>query len=179
MNKQDPFEDLILRDSALSEEEKTSLESHLLTCVRCCQLQAGWATARKEIQTAPEHHPAAGFSHRWAASLPERRFKAQQQQVKKFLRYLIGITLISFIGLVITVLIGTSPLELLSGALHTGMVVFLYGKHIQNLLLVTMHSVPLILPVTLWILITTGFCLTVFVWGGTMYRYVIKGAPAK
>lgn len=179
MIKHDPFEDLIFRDGPLDEGEEEMLALHLMTCDQCRQLQAGWMAAREQMKTAVIHQPAEGFSRRWSSSLAERRVKAQKKQIKKFLQFLIGFNLFSLLGLVLTVLIGTTPLDLLSYVLRTGMVVFMYGKQVQNLLMITLHSVPLVLPVVLWVLLSTGFCLTVFAWGGTMYRYVIKGAPTK
>jgi anti-sigma factor RsiW len=179
MKQHKPFEMWILQDRSLNADEEQELELHLATCETCRQLKLGWQTSRQELTAAVALSPAPGFSQRWKASLADRRARQQQKQVRRFLKYLIGINLLSLAGLVTAIILGTSPLDLFSGLLHSSVSVFLYAKQVESLALAIYHSVPLYVPVVFWILLSTGFCLTALAWGASMWRYLIKGVSAK
>ena len=179
MNQHQPFENWIFQEAPLSEQERSSLDQHLIQCDQCCRLNAGWQATHRAIRETVLLKPSQGFSQRWQNSLAERRSRIQKEQIKRFFKYLVGINLFSFAGLILTFILGTSPLDLLSGFLQNSITLFLYGKQIQNLLIVAFNSMPLLVPVVLWILVSTGFCLAVLVWGGAMYRFFIKGAVTK
>jgi hypothetical protein len=178
MNQHNPFEEWILQDEILNEEQKISLSQHLTGCETCRQLQLNWQNARQQIKTTAMLAPTPGFSQRWQASLAQRRAR-QQTQVRRFFKYLIGINLLSFTGLIATFVLGTSPLDLVSGLLRGSVSAFLYFKQMQSLILAVFHSVPLFVPVVFWILVSTGFCLAVMLWGVSMWKYLFKGVTAK
>jgi hypothetical protein len=142
-------------------------------------MKLGWQNTHQQIKAAGMAAPAPGFSQRWQSSLAERRARQQQSQVRKFFKYLIGINLLSLLGLTATFILGTSPLDLFSGLLHSSVSAFLYAKQAQSFILGAIHSVPLYIPVVVWILISTGFCLAALAWGASMWKYLIKGAGAK
>ena len=179
MNTHDPYEHWILKDGPLNEEQASSLNRHLAGCTHCQQVKLGWERAHQQMTGAEMAVPAPGFSQRWQSSLAERRASRQKNQVRRFFKYLIGINLLSFTGLVSTLILGTSPLKLFSGLLQGSVSTFLYAKEAQNLILGAFHSVPLFIPVAFWILISTGFCLAALVWGASMWRYLFKGVGAK
>jgi hypothetical protein len=178
MNPHNPFEEWILQDEPLNEAQESALNQHVAACGQCHELQLNWQHTHQQIKTITMATPAPGFSQRWQASLPQRRMR-QQAQVRRFFKYLIGINLLSFVGLIATFVLGTSPLDLVSGLLHGSVSIFLYAREAQNLALAALHSVPLFVPVVFWILISTGFCLAVLTWGFSMWRYFYKGVSAK
>ena len=173
------FETWILQEDPINEEETQLLDIHLLDCEQCRQLKNGWQSASQNLRTVTQVQPAKGFSQRWQAGLAERRIRAQQKQTRRFFVFTIGITFLSYMGLIATFLLGTSPIELLSTLLRNTISLFLVAKQIQNILMVTLNSVPVYVPVVLWILVSTGFCLAVFVGGGVMWKYYFKGAFTK
>ena len=179
MDKHDPFERWILEDEILNEDQEASLNLHMASCEQCRQVKQSWQMTHQLIKTSGMAAPAPGFSQRFQASLVERRARQQQTQVRRFFQYLIGINLLSFLGLAGTFILGTSPLDVFSGLLHGSVSAFLYARQAQSLILTLFHSVPLFVPVVGWILLSTGFCLAALVWGASIWRYLIKGVGAK
>ena len=178
MNQHDPFEQWILQDEPLGKVQENALTLHLAGCGQCRQLRVNWQRTRQQIKSTAMAAPVSGFSQRWQTSLAQRRAR-QQAQVRRFFKYLIGISLLSFLGLVATFVLGTSPLDMVSGLLHGSVSTFLYIKQVLNLGLAAFHALPIFVPVIFWILISTGFCLAVLAWGFSMWRYFYKGVNAK
>jgi hypothetical protein len=179
MNKHQIFETWILQETDLTEDESHLLTAHLVDCEPCRQLRLGWSNAREAIKTTPMAAPAPGFSQRWKNSLAERRARQHQAQVKKFFRYLIGVTSLSFAGLLFTVILGTSPVNVMATLLRSGVNLLLYVRQMENVFNMILRSVPFFVPVIIWILVSTGFSLAALAWGASMWKYVIKGVNAK
>jgi hypothetical protein len=179
MDKHQIFETWILEDASLTEDEAADLAAHLVTCEHCRQLKMGWGNVREMIKATPPVSPAPGFSQRWKNSLAERRALQQKAQVRKFFRYLTAFILISVFGLLFTVVCGTSPVNLMATLLRSGVTLLLYVQRAQNVINMILRSVPLYVPVIMWILVSTGFSLAALAWGASMWKYVVKGVNAQ
>jgi hypothetical protein len=72
MNRHQPFEDWILAEDALTENEVQALQRHLRDCAQCRSISLGWQAARQSLQSAGEESPAPGFASRWKAMARQR-----------------------------------------------------------------------------------------------------------
>ena len=118
--------------------------------------------------------PEPGFSQRFTASLAARRARqAHQRQIRQMI---LGLSLgvISCAGLLTFIIFSVaSPVDLLVRATEmiTGMI--FWWNQASRLLIAGLQQ-PLILLV--WILLTSGLCLTAFGWCFTLWRISSKGA---
>jgi hypothetical protein len=179
MDKHQIYETWILEDASLTKDEAAALATHLVTCEHCRQLKIGWGTVREAIAATPAVSPVPGFSQRWKNSLAERRALQQKAQVKKFFRYLTAFTLISVMGLLFTVICGTSPVNILAMLLRNGVTLLLLVRRVESIINLVLRSVPLYVPVIIWMLVSTGFSLAALAWGASMWKFVVKGVNAK
>jgi hypothetical protein len=75
-----PFEDWLLSDNPLSEEQNLQLKEHLDTCETCCQLSTAWRSVEQQFTQAVQMSPTAGFVERWQGVLAadlDRKFRQQ------------------------------------------------------------------------------------------------------
>jgi anti-sigma factor RsiW len=72
MTKHLPFEDWILADDALPENDLRELQRHLGECDQCRAIDQGWQAARRSLQETGMQAPAPGFSTRWKAMARQR-----------------------------------------------------------------------------------------------------------
>ena len=179
MEKHQLFETWILQDTQLTEDEQKMLNVHLTDCEHCRLLQAGWQATRSMLKEAPKVAPAPGFSQRWKTGLAERRAREQKAQIKRLLRYLIGINILTFMGLLIVLFLGTSPVDLMASVLRSGVMLLLFVGRAGNVFNILLRSFPPYVPVLIWVLISTGFSLAALAWGFSIWKYVIKGVNAK
>lgn len=74
MNRHQPFEDWILSEDILAENDLQALQRHLRECAQCRSISQGWQAARQSLQEAGMQSPASGFANRWKA-LARRRLE--------------------------------------------------------------------------------------------------------
>ncbi len=114
MNHQQ-FENWILLDTDLTQNEQRALHQHLKDCSHCQALYQAIHQLDHLFTTTPEPAPAVGFSARWKDRI--------EKQEKRRNRLILGITLsvislatailLSLVGLEIRAAIGTFPQMLL------------------------------------------------------------------
>ncbi len=84
MNHQ-PFENWLLSEEPLSQEQSRALREHLDGCEKCRQIEPAWNGVQALIHAVPEIAPAPGFTLRGQARLAEQRRTRQQKQTWAFL----------------------------------------------------------------------------------------------
>jgi anti-sigma factor RsiW len=85
MNKHLPFEEWILADEALPENDLRELKRHLQECDQCRRLDQGWQAARQSLLETGMQSPAPGFSTRWKALARQRLETPSPSQAWYFL----------------------------------------------------------------------------------------------
>ncbi len=173
MNHQ-PFEEWLLSDESLSPEEEQALQAHLETCEECPQLSTAWQEVRAEIQRMPEVSPAPGFSQRWQVRLEAERIR-QQRRLTWLLMSICGI------GAVALALFGVyqryghfpSPIELASGLMFGLTSGAATAEHVGTFLTALFQSVPLVVPLVLWVLVTTTLFIWTLIWIISVWRLPI------
>lgn len=81
MNHQ-PYENWILDETPLSEEEKKGLAHHLRECTDCTRLANGWASVQRTIQASQMKPAPADFTGKWSASLAHRKREQEKKQAR-------------------------------------------------------------------------------------------------
>lgn len=81
MNHQ-PYENWILDEPRLSEEEKRDLSHHLRECPDCTRLSNGWASVQRTIQASQMKPAPADFTGKWSASLARRKREQEKKQAR-------------------------------------------------------------------------------------------------
>lgn len=179
MSKHHPYETWILQDAALNEDEQRRLNAHLAVCQECRQIKNGWQQTIGMLKSAPVKTPEAGFSQRWKNSLADRRARQHAAQIRRFFKIMIGTNLFTFLGLIFTFLLGTSPVNMMASLLRTGVTLIFTLKQVEGFIVSSLNTIPLFIPVFAWILVMTGFCLTALVWGASMWRFLFRGVNTK
>jgi hypothetical protein len=85
MNHQ-PFEDWLLNDKPITQEQKRELDMHMRTCAYCAAL-AETGLALKSVKKAS---PKPGFTNRFQARLAERKLAEQRQRLWGSVLFTVG-----------------------------------------------------------------------------------------
>ena len=174
-----PYETWLFDEAGLSSEQSVALRAHLQECEQCRGLQKAWKTLDGKIQATPMVSPQPGFSQRWRASLAERRLRQQARQIRQFFLVLLGAALFTLLLLVITLLITTSPLNLLISAYQSLIRLVIQGNHIQHVFLPLLGSLPPVIPIAAWIILSSIMGLLSILWVGSVWRISYLGVFQK
>ena len=168
-----PFEEWLLEENMLTVSQKHELAEHLKACPECQQLHIRLAAATGLVAPAPLVSPAPGFTDRWKVTLTQRRALQHTRQTSLFfLSTIMGafVALGALIGVMSLANISLSDL-VVSGAKLLAGLVNLAGD--ARFYIGTSLNGPL--PLVIWILVSVGFCLLVFLWGYMLWRISKQG----
>jgi anti-sigma factor RsiW len=71
--KHQPYEEWILQDDELSQEQRRKLDDHLSHCEQCASLDRAWRDLESRFAASKLVPPAPGFAARWQEHLAFRR----------------------------------------------------------------------------------------------------------
>jgi len=165
-----PFETWLIDEAELSGEQSAALRAHLQECEQCRGLQKAWQTLDGKFQAAPSLSPQAGFSQRWRASLPERRARQQKLQVRRvFIGFVVAavITLLLLVGLFF---LTASPVNLLVFIFEGVTKLVIRGSQLQDVILPWLRTVPLIIPLAGWVILSSSLSLLSLLWIYSLWR---------
>ncbi len=157
-----PFELWLLEENSLTVSQKHELAAHLSTCPECQKLHISLAAATGLVATAPLVSPSPGFTDRWRVTLAQRRALQHKRQTRLFfLSTILGalVALGALIGVMTLANISLSDL-VVSGARVVAGLLNLAGD--ARFIIGSSLTGPL--PIVIWILVSLGFCLLVFLW---------------
>lgn len=173
-----PFENWIIDELELTPEQTQALAAHTKECSHCRTLQTSWAEIRAQIDAASEAIPAPGFSKRFQKNLEERRLRQQLQIRRLFLFLVLGAGL-SFFAWLVVIAATTSPADLLVAGVQTFTQLFVNYDLIQQTFITLINSVPIVIPLALWIAITCSFVFLSLVWVISVWRISFQGVYKK
>ena len=75
-----PFENWILGEEGLQEDQRQALAGHLAECAECARLSRSLAAVERTLTQSEVAAPAPGFGARFALRLEGRRVRAGRQQ---------------------------------------------------------------------------------------------------
>jgi predicted anti-sigma-YlaC factor YlaD len=174
-----PFETWIIDEIPLSSEQAQLLQSHLQECENCRKLSTGWDAARTYLLQTTVVSPAPGFTRRFGASIAERRYRQQQMQVRRTLLYLVSGSFVSLLALMAYLLFIVTPGGLLITVFGSLTHTLVWWNNLQEMYLPLVQSLPIFVPVALWILFTTSLSIFSILWVISIWRISTQGVPNK
>lgn len=169
-----PFETWMLDQNNLTTEQEAALQAHLANCADCRKIQTGWQAAHLSLKSVRMSRPAPGFSHRFSASLAERRaLQAHRRQVRNLILGL-SLGLIATAALLAAVIFTfSSPAEMLVNGVEAITVGINRWNQVTHVFMAALQQ-PIFLVI--WILITCGVSFVACVWFFTLWRISVQGA---
>ncbi|MEA4907127.1 MAG: hypothetical protein GYA17_08920 [Chloroflexi bacterium] len=123
--------------------------------------------------------PQIGFTNRWKENLEERRLLQEKLQVRRFILFTVSISvLISFVLILITAFTA-SPANWLVALIRNFTDLSIHWNQTQSTVSFYLRALPPIIPISLWIILTSGFSLLTLAWIGTMWRISKQGVYSK
>jgi anti-sigma factor RsiW len=174
-----PFETWLLDEAELTSEQQHELREHLEACSRCAALRPAWRQVHYLIQSSPIVEPAAGFNQRWRTGMAERRVAQQRRQVRRFLSGAVFGSLVSLLLLVSQILMSESPLNLMVMTFRN---IIHFANEIsqtQAIALTWLRTLPPILPLAGWIIISASFSVIAVIWAISVWRISSRGVSSK
>jgi len=165
-----PYDNWLYDEAKLSNEQASALQTHLQECRQCSEQYQAWKAVNAQFRSVTVESPQAGFSQRWRASLGERRLRQQARQIRQFFLILMTAALFTLLMLVITLLTTTSPLNLLVSVYQSLIRLVIEGNHIQHVFLPLLGSLPPVISIAVWIILSSVLGLLSILWIGSVWR---------
>ncbi|HMD90781.1 MAG TPA: hypothetical protein VKF38_16620 [Anaerolineaceae bacterium] len=169
------YKNWIFAESDLSGEQLQELEKHLYTCDDCQQLRQDLRLATGLLRAAPMSTPIPGFTQRWQASLVERRVATQRRQVRRLFIALAGAAILLLLLFALHILATSTPVEWLVAAFQSTFSLFTTWIKVQDFILELVSFIPPVVPIALWVLITSGLSFLTLIWIISLWRISSKG----
>jgi predicted anti-sigma-YlaC factor YlaD len=168
MNHQ-PFENWLLSDEPLSQDNADELDTHLEHCENCRELKNSWSDVVDLFQDVPDVEPLPGFAVRWQERL------SFEHQIEKIVRHrwqsiivliLIGNVIAGLVFLLSTQLFSTfeTPLSLLLTGVYRLASFVTFFNAIQNIFFTLLRTATSVVPVGLWVVIGVGLVGSCAIW---------------
>lgn len=175
MNHQ-PYNEWILTDAPLSDQQKDELRHHLRGCSSCRDLQTAHNRLESCLKKSPQAAPPPGFAKRWQSNIA--LFKARDL-ARRRRRRTYFITLAAFGSLLaaaIWMVVRTSPISLVARVIETVIEVRNGMAFLQQALTFARTVLPPIGWVGIGLILLTWFLLITFSWGYSLRHVLQKGA---
>lgn len=174
-----PFENMIIENTPRSPEQDRLLQHHLETCADCRRLSAGWTAVNAQMQVSRQVSPRPEFANRWKADLAERRIYQQKLQTRRTLLGFGSAAVVLFFILIIYLTWNAAPVDWLVTVMSVGLRTLSDLQHLQQAALIWLNAVPLSIPLTVWILVSTGVVILVAGWLFTLWRIAMQGVTTQ
>jgi len=167
----DPYEEWLLTDEVLTEEQQQELNAHLESCEECTQIASAWQAVENKLISAAMAAPAPGFTQRWQVHLAEQRHRQHTRLSWTLLLVCAGGALITFLAIYLSGLQEfPTPITLLSALLHSAAVITSTIQDAQIFIQAFLNTVPLGISILLWIFVSTSLCIWILIWMISIWR---------
>jgi len=177
-----PFESWIIEAEPLGSEDRNQLEAHLESCPQCQLLKTNLQAVHLRLSSARQARPAVGFSQRWQAGLQQRleeqRMK-QVLQVRRFFLLLGAATVVSLALFVLMVTLGGGLDQWLVETANRLQTANQWVGDFQSLLFTVLQVTPPVIPLAVWISVTTVFSVLAMIWIVSLWRITFKGVNSR
>jgi hypothetical protein len=173
-----PFENWIIDAEPLAVQDRNRLEAHLESCPQCQLLKTNLQAVNMRLSFARQTRPPEGFTQRWQAGLQQRLEDLRMQQVlqvRRFFLYLGAATVVSLALFILMVTLGGGLDQWLLDTANRLQTANQWVGDLQSLLFTLLQITPPVLPLALWITITTVFSALAMIWIVSLWRLTIKG----
>jgi len=169
-----PFEDWLLSEETLTQEEAGRLQEHLQGCEVCSMLALALSEVDRELRAAPVLPPVAGFVNRWQARLEAERQKLHRRQTFFTMLLSIGGAMFFFALLAIVLLpVILSPWPVLLALVYELTSTFSFVSVIGEALLTVLRALFDLFPVTQWAAIWLAFAGLGALWVVALHRLTL------
>jgi len=168
MNHQ-PFENWLLSEEPLPEENEVALQEHLADCEHCNTLQDAWLDIANLFADTPEVEPEPGFVSRWQANLEAD--KAATRSMRQRWQSWILLVLIANGATLALVLMGVqlfrtydSVTDLILSWVYRAAAAMVVANGFQNAFLTLFRTIPNLIPTSWWIGIAITLSVSTLLW---------------
>jgi len=153
-----PFENWLLSEGTLTQDESHSLQEHLNDCEACRMLSGAIRDVDRELRTASVLSPAPGFVNRWQARMEADRLRLYRRQTFFIMMLSIGgaMFLLTWLAIVLYPVL-QSPMPVLLAAVYELTSTFTFATAIGEALVTVLRTVVGVIPPTQWAAIWTAF----------------------
>jgi hypothetical protein len=168
MNHQ-PFENWILSEDPLPEDDARALQDHLLACEQCSELDNAWDGVASLFNDIPAAEPAPGFVNRWQATLEADKaaVKAMRQRWQSW----ILLVLIANGAAVALISMGVqlfrtydSVADWILSWVYKVATAMVLASGFRNAFVTLFRTVPQLIPTGWWVAIAALLSLSTIVW---------------
>jgi len=174
-----PYDNWIFGQEELNHEQKQELHNHLHDCAVCNQVYQAWRAAEFQLKNANLVSPAPDFTSRFQAQLEERLRIQQMLQTRRFMLFISFATILVMVVFLGYLLLAGSPVYWLASTLSAITRSFLWWQSFKEVVINLYQSVPVFIPVTLWIVGSTTLVSLTLIWIAALWRIAIKGVHVK
>lgn len=160
-----PFEDWVLADQTLSQDETLALNEHLESCESCRSLSTAWPEVESQLRQEGQVAPQPGFTARWQSRLAVSRRHQQRRQTLAVMLFSVGgaVALMILLGVVLLPVLQSPRPILLALAYQVTMTFAGYAATIEVFGTLARAFIGLI-PPSLWVGIGTAIGALAVVW---------------
>ena len=168
MNHQ-PFENWLLSEDPLPEEDERALRDHLVDCDHCNELEDAWLNVANLFADVPAVGPHPGFVNRWQATLEADKaaVKAMRQRWQSW----ILLVLIANGAAVVLLSMGVqlfrtydSVTDWILSWVYKAATAMVLASGFRNAFVTLFRTVPQLIPTGWWIAIAATLTISTVVW---------------
>jgi hypothetical protein len=178
MNHQ-PFENWILDDVQLAEQEQDSLNQHIKECPECYKLYHSWNKVQTQLKETPVKPAPDGFMHRWKYDFAKRQKEQERRQARTLLISLASGAGAIMIAMAVIFLPDFSLISILVKSLTILVKLFSGIEGIWSIIKSFVTSAPTTVLVISGLLLAGWISLAAFAWGISIWRITSKEVKNK
>ncbi len=168
MNHQ-PFEDWLLNDKPITQEQKRELEMHIRTCAYCAAL-VETSIALKSVKKAS---PQAGFTNRFQARLAERKLAEQRRRLWGSALFTVGgLVLLMWLSSPYLFSFLSAPATWISALIQWGVFILTTIEAVAQAGSVFVKILPDFLSPFAWMVLLSAFAGVSLLWTVSIWRFV-------
>ena len=168
MNHQ-PFEEWLLNDKPITQEQKRELDMHMRTCAYCAAL-AETGIALKSVRKAS---PKTGFTARFEARLAERKLAEQRKRLWGSVFFTVGgLVLLMWLASPYLFSFLAAPATWIAGLVQWGIFIVTTIQALAQAGSVFLQIIPDFLPPFAWMVILSAVAGVILLWTVSIWRFV-------
>ncbi|HSJ89975.1 MAG TPA: hypothetical protein VK909_22380 [Anaerolineales bacterium] len=168
MNHQ-PFEDWLLNDKPITQEQKRELDMHMRTCAYCAAL-AETGIALKSVKKA---YPQSGFANRFQARLVERKMAEQRRRLWGSALFTVGgLVLLMWLSSPYLFSFLSAPAAWIAALIQWGVFILTTMEAVAQAGSVFVKILPDFLSPFAWMVLLSAFAGVSLLWTVSIWRFV-------
>jgi hypothetical protein len=168
MNHQ-PFDNWLLSEEPLPEDDERALREHLVDCDQCRELEDAWLGVANLFAEAPEVEPAHGFVNRWQATL-EADKAAIRAMRQRWQSWIVLVLIANGAGMAL-LLMGVqlfntydSVTDWVLSWVYKAATAMVLANGFRNAFVTLFRTIPQLIPTEWWIGIAITLSISTVIW---------------